>query len=385
MKLKRYIQRHWSKNSIAFKLFDEIIKRVPNHQDLIFVDLFWWGGAMSSNSTYFFKDFIYNEIDKWVSDLFIAVQNDDFIKNLKEKWISREEFFEIKNKENRTIEEEMILNTWSFWNNRRSYIYWKTIENRKYLTHKIINSKTEEEYKKYIKRYNEEKAGYFNKYWAEWCCFLLDNDFNDFINSKNKRYYKFWKQSDYYRKFYKWFDMKLFIEKRWKHTNKQDIDLLNDLKRVYQLEELEKLDNLNDIESLEILESLARLESLQILQSLARLESLEILERIERIERLERLEIKNIFNLSYENVKFPAPDECIIYLDPPYKWTLWYWQEFDYEKLYNYILELKEKWYKIFVSEYNLPFWEVIWSKTKRWFISQIKDNHSWLEKLYLI
>jgi len=42
------------------------------------------------------------------------VQNDDFIKNLKEKWISREEFFEIKNKENRTIEEEMILNTWSF-------------------------------------------------------------------------------------------------------------------------------------------------------------------------------------------------------------------------------------------------------------------------------
>jgi hypothetical protein len=261
----------------------------------------------------------------------------------------------------------MILTTWSFWNNRKDYIYWKSVENKKYLTHKIINSKTEEEYKEYIKRYNEEKSGYFNKYWAEWCCFLLEDDFAKFINSKNKRYYKFWKQANYYRKFYKWFDMDLFIEKRWKYINKQDIDLLNDLKKVYQLEEVDNLKHMQSLQSLE------RLERLQSLQSL------------ERLERLQSLGINSINNLSYEEVRLPKPNECIIYLDPPYKWTGWYWQEFDYDKLYSYVLKLKEKWYTIFVSEYNFPFWEVIWGKTKRWFISQNKENHTWLEKLYYI
>jgi hypothetical protein len=49
------------------------------------------------------------------------------------------------------------------------------------------------------------------------------------------------------------------------------------------------------------------------------------------------------------------------------------------------VLELKEKWYKVFISEYNLPYWEVIRSKTKRWMVSQKKENRTWKENLYII
>ena len=121
----------------------------------------------------------------------------------------------------------MILTTWSFGNNRKAYIYWKEIENRKYLTHKIIFSKTEKEYKSLIKRYNETKAWHFEKYWAVWDCFLPDDDWETFNNldklnlfsftkenkefqvSENKRYYKFWSKCNYIRKFYKWFKTNL--------------------------------------------------------------------------------------------------------------------------------------------------------------------------------
>jgi hypothetical protein len=49
-----------------------------------------------------------------VSDLFVAVQDDSFIKKLKDRWVNREEFLKIKNKENRTTEEDMLLTTFSF-------------------------------------------------------------------------------------------------------------------------------------------------------------------------------------------------------------------------------------------------------------------------------
>ena len=48
-------------------------------------------------------------------------------------------------------------------------------------------------------------------------------------------------------------------------------------------------------------------------------------------------------------------------------------------------MELKEKGYTIFVSEYNFPFGEVIWEKAKRGFISQKKEDFTWMEKLYFI
>ena len=367
LKLKRYLQRHWSKNSICFELFETICNYIPNTNNLIFVDVFGWGWAMASNATYFFKKviyneldtWIYNELDTWVYKWFIWVQDDNIIKNLKEEYISKDMFIYIKNKENRSTIEELILTIWSFWNNRNAYIYWKNIEFRKYLTHKIIFSTTENEYINNIKLYNDNKVAHFEKYWAIWDCFLYDDDWDIFKNS-NRRFYKFWSKWKRYRKFYKWFDLDKLIEHRWNMINKKDINLVNDIKEIYN--------------SLESLESLLRLQSLERLERLLRLESLESLENIIEYN-----------NLSYENLILPNPDECIIYLDPPYNWTKWYWDDFDYKKFNEYVINLKLKWYKIFLSEYNYNIWDIIREKTKRWFKSQKKDNFTWTEKLYFI
>jgi len=42
------------------------------------------------------------------------VQDDNIIKNLKEEYISKDMFIYIKNKENRSTIEELILTIWSF-------------------------------------------------------------------------------------------------------------------------------------------------------------------------------------------------------------------------------------------------------------------------------
>jgi len=413
-KLKRFVQRHWNKSSIVFDIMREITNRIPDHKKLTFVDLFWGWWSVSANATYFFKNVIYNEFDKNIVDLFIWVQNDDLIKKLKPKWISRDYFNNILNRYKKwkkiTLEENLILTIWSFWNTRNFYMYWKNFEYRKKLAHKIIFSKTEQEYKKYIKEWNDNDVCRISKYWWEWSIFLYDNDWELFLAQKtirDKKIYKFWSNSKNIRKFYKTFDLDLIIKSRWNYKNQKDIDLINNLKEIKNLERLEKLENLKVLERLEKLENLQHLEWLGKLEHLERLErlerleklqhlewlgNLEHLERLERLERLEKLEnnflFKNISinNKDYRDVKLPNPDECIIYCDPPYKWTLWYWDnDFDHYKFYNYILQLKNKWYKIFISEYNFPFWEVIWSKNKRWFRSQTKDNFTWKEKLYMI
>ena len=98
--------------------------------------------------------------------------------------------------------------------------------------------------------------------------------------------------------------------------NPKDIQLINNIKQVEN--ELQRL------QSLERLESLQRLERLESLQSLQRLQSLESLERLESLQSLERLEQVEVNNKDYRVVELPNPNECIIYLDPPYRGTMSY-------------------------------------------------------------
>jgi hypothetical protein len=81
----------------------------------------------------------------------------------------------------------------------------------------------------------------------------------------------------------------------------------------------------------------------------------------------------------------PDPNDCVIYLDPPYRNTAWYEIAFDFEQFDAWVMSKKQQGYDIFVSEYSLPYWEVIWSKTKRWMIAQKKDSFTWKECLFKI
>ena len=364
--VKRFIQRVGCKERILKNLFKIITTHTPNRQNKIFVDLFGWGGSVSVNATLLFPKVVYNEINKWVYKGFLSVQDDELLLQLKKERITREEFFEIRNKKERTIKEDVILSIWSFGNNREDYIYWKDKERLKELIFKIINSQNEKEYKNLIKQFNEEKVATFKKYGAEWTCYLYDNDWEDFKRSSNKILYKFWREWKYYRAFKKPFNLDLLFAKKWKYTNKENLILL------------EKIKNNNDIESLRYINELSILENLR---------RLEVVEGIERLLKLEKVDISKIetYNTDYKQVPLPLPDKCVIYLDPPYRWAREYEQKFDFDEFDKYVLDLKNKWYTIFVSEYNLPYWKVLWSKRIRWFLSQAKEEYTGEEKIYLV
>ena len=84
---------------------------------------------------------------------------------------------------------------------------------------------------------------------------------------------------------------------------------------------------------------------------------LQQLERLEQLQKLEQLQQLEISNKSFENVKITTPiEETIIYLDPPYKNTAGYQCEVDFDFLYEFI---EKSPYKIYISEYDLPFTEV--------------------------
>lgn len=117
-------------------------------------------------------------------------------------------------------------------------------------------------------------------------------------------------------------------------------------------------------------------------------------ERIVNIERLERLQllksdtIDNIlfYNEDYQNV--PIPDKSVIYCDIPYRNTNKYKKStaFDYEAFYQWCVDMKNKGYEVYVSEYNIPdnrFTEV-WKKEKRTSFND-KKNIKTIEKIYKV
>ena len=89
---------------------------------------------------------------------------------------------------------------------------------------------------------------------------------------------------------------------------------------------------------------------LDALQSLQRLESLQNLENLENFENLE------IHQKSYNEVELPNSNDCIIYLDPPYKDTVSYLSgSFNHDEFYDWCIEKAKQGYKIFISEYDMP------------------------------
>ena len=71
-------------------------------------------------------------------------------------------------------------------------------------------------------------------------------------------------------------------------------------------------------------------------------------------------DILEISQGSYQELKLPKADECVIYCDIPYKGTEKYNHDgakisFDYEAFYNWCREKAKQGYKIYISEYQMP------------------------------
>lgn len=127
-----------SKKKISKKII-EIIKQNFGTDKPIY-DIFGGGGAITAECILNGLEVYYNDLDKDITNAFERVisQDREWIKTL---IISREEFFEIKAKENKTTDDFLKLLLNSFGNSMKSYMYSKETSDLKYNLAKEIIEK----------------------------------------------------------------------------------------------------------------------------------------------------------------------------------------------------------------------------------------------------
>lgn len=127
-----------SKKKISKKIV-EIIKQNFGTDKTVY-DVFGGGGAITAELMINGINVVYNDFDKTVTDMFNRVlsQDREWIKTL---IISRDEFYTIRDKKIKTVDEELKLLVNSFGNNRKEYLYSKNNSDAKYsLAVEIINN-----------------------------------------------------------------------------------------------------------------------------------------------------------------------------------------------------------------------------------------------------
>ena len=191
-----------SKKKISKKIV-EIIKQNFGTDKPIY-DIFGGGGAITAECVLNGLEVYYNDLDKDITKAFERVisQDRDWIKTL---IISREEFFKIKDKENKTTDDFLKLLVNSFGNNKKDYLYSKVISNLKYnLAKEIIGN-------------------------------------HDVFNG--------YKQTETYKKVTSGLDWNWFNTKPETHQQLEQLPRLQQLEQLQQLQQLERLQKLNKIKA----------------------------------------------------------------------------------------------------------------------------------------
>ena len=136
-----------SKKKISKKIV-EIIKQNFGTDKPIY-DIFGGGGAITAECLLNGLEVHYNDLDETVTSMFqkVVSEDRDYLKTL---IVSRDDFYKIREKENKTVDDELKLLVNSFGNKRRSYLYSKEFSDLKYnLAIEIIkNHDTFDGYKK---------------------------------------------------------------------------------------------------------------------------------------------------------------------------------------------------------------------------------------------
>ena len=136
-----------SKKKISKKIV-EIIKQNFGTEKPVY-DIFGGGGAITAECLINGLEVHYNDLDETATSMFqkVVSEDRDYLKTL---IVSRDEFLKIRDKENKTVDDELKLLVNSFGNKRRSYLYSKEVSDIKYnLAIEIIkNHDTFDGYKK---------------------------------------------------------------------------------------------------------------------------------------------------------------------------------------------------------------------------------------------
>lgn len=136
-----------SKKKISKKIV-EIIKQNFGTEKPVY-DIFGGGGAITAECLLNGLEVHYNDLDETATSMFkkVVSEDRDYLKTL---IVSRDEFFKIRDKENKTVDDELKLLVNSFGNDRKTYLYSKEFSDLKHnLATKIIkNHDTFDGYKK---------------------------------------------------------------------------------------------------------------------------------------------------------------------------------------------------------------------------------------------
>ena len=118
-----------SKKKISKKIV-EIIKQNFGTDKPIY-DIFGGGGAITAECMINGLDVHYNDLDETVTSMFqkVVSEDRDYLKTL---LISRDEFFKIRDKESKTIDDNLKLLVNSFGNDRKTYLYSRKFSDLKY-------------------------------------------------------------------------------------------------------------------------------------------------------------------------------------------------------------------------------------------------------------
>ena len=150
-----------SKKKISKKIV-EIIKQNFGTNKPVY-DIFGGGGAITAECMLNGLEVHYNDLDETVTSMFQKVisEDRDYLKTL---IVSRDEFFRIRDKENKTVDDNLKLLVNSFGNNKRDYIYSKEFSDLKHnlVTEIIKKHDTFDGYKKtetYKKAYRPFDVG----------------------------------------------------------------------------------------------------------------------------------------------------------------------------------------------------------------------------------
>ena len=118
-----------SKKKISKKIV-EIIKQNFGTDKPIY-DIFGGGGAITAECLINGLEVHYNDLDRTITDMFqkVVSEDRDYLKTL---IVSRDEFLKIREKENKTVDDELKLLVNSFGNNRKGYLYSEEFSDLKY-------------------------------------------------------------------------------------------------------------------------------------------------------------------------------------------------------------------------------------------------------------
>lgn len=201
----------------SVKKIVEIIKQNFGTDKPIY-DIFGGGGAITAECLINGLDVHYNDLDETITEMFKKVVNEDrdYLKTLP---VSRDDFFKIREKENKTIDDELKLLANSFGNDRKTYLYSKEISD---LKHNLVIE---------IIKNHDTFSGY--------------------------------KKTETYKNAYRPFD----LGKESKNQVLQQLAQLQQLERVQQLGKLkiiEQLHRLNQLSRVQQLRQLVQLDELKV-------------------------------------------------------------------------------------------------------------------------